>query len=416
MTLKHTKQIAAFNDPARFKFILAGRRGGKTFLMAEDIVKTIHSAPRNGAICYLGPSNQHAKELIWTPLLERFHQLGWDVTARVSKSRIELSKGRKIYVLGAERISRVRGHRFIKAYLDELAYFTEDISEIWRALRPTLADYKGGAIAATTPNGKGTPAYDFYNSIKEQDTWSYHHWITADNPFMCKMEIFAAKQELDEKSYRQEYEAGWESFEGLAYYSFDENAHVIKQPPIDFSIPIHIAFDFNVDPSTLLVSQFEHGKMRYKKEYSYKNSSTEITVENFCMDFKDQAKIIDLRIRGDAAGSARKSNTGKSDYYYVKDILGKWGFKFKHEVMSSNPAIIDRLKTVNSWLKPYQEERKIEIDPICKDLIRDLSSQEMVGRIPSDKNNLGHKADALGYDIYWQQIAATRKPQGVLQL
>jgi PBSX family phage terminase large subunit len=410
-TIKHRSQIEAFHDAARFKFILAGRRAGKTFLITEHIVKTIHNAKRGQSLVYLGPTLQQSKELIWRPLIQRLHQLNWKFRPVISKSRIELSNNRSIYVLGAERIARVRGQKFIYAYLDEVAFFSESLFEIWRALRPTLTDYRGGAICATTPNGKGTSAYDFYMDILQKEDWKYFHWKTIDNPFISKDEIENAKRELDEKGFRQEYEASWESFQGLAYYNFDELVHVKKITP-DLSVPIHLCLDYNVSPTTLLLSQFRNGILNYFKEYSYMNSSTEVTLENFVLDFSELKSKVKLKIRGDASGNSRKSTTGKSDHHYITEILTKNGFNWDFEVAASNPPIIDRVNTVNSWLKPYQGSPKIVIDPSCKDLIRDLSSQEINGRIPSDKNNLGHKADALGYDIFWQHMLSKR-PQSI---
>lgn len=403
MTLpKHRPQIKLSKDDSRFIYVLAGRRGGKTFYMAEDILKTIHSLPPKAKIVYIGPSLGHAKELCWEPVQERAHQLGWYCKPHESKSVLTFSKKRQLHVLGAEKISRVRGKRFHKAYLDEIAFFTKKMTDVWRAIRPCLSDYRGKAILSTTPNGKGTSAYDFYLDVKSKKDWSYHYWKTSDNPFIDAKEIEDAKRELDERSFMQEYEASWQSFEGVVYYSFDDNVHVKKQPDIDPSLPIHLCYDFNVNPTTLLLSQKEDGKLRYKKEYSKKHSSTEATTEDFCKDFKGMA--LDLRIRGDSTGSSRRSNTGRSDYHYVKEILTDHGFSYEFEVKAKNPAIVDRLKVVNSWLKPYVGEHKVEIDPSCKELIRDLSSQEMIGRMPSDKNNLGHKADAFGYDIYWQNL------------
>lgn len=412
--MKHKKQIAAFKDDTRFKFILAGRRGGKTHLMTEDIIKTIFNAKYGQSICYLGPSLQQAKELVWSSLCDRMRELRWPFTPVVSKSRIELTRGRKIYVLGAERIDRVRGHKFIRCYLDELAFFTHDLDEIWRAIRPTLTDFRGGAICATTPNGKGTPAYDFYQNVCQKEGWAYHNWFTLDNPYIDPAEVEEARRELDERSFKQEYEASWESFEGLAYYSFDDSLHIKPQPKLDPAKPLILSLDFNVNPSTLLLSQLEGQVMSFKKEYSLPQSSTEATISAFVEDFRGSG--FSLKIRGDAAGNSRNSATGKSDYFYIEQILTKCGFSWKKEVLSSNPPIVDRLKTVNSWLKPFEAPHRVEIDPSCKDLIRDLSSQELNGRIPSDKNNLGHKADAFGYCLYWQKLIESRVAQGTTQL
>lgn len=382
-------------------------------MMAEDIIRTIHTAKYGQNICYLGPTLQQSKELIWQPICDRLYELGWDYTPVVSKSRIELSRGRKIYVLGAEKIERVRGHKFLKAYMDEVAFFSHPLKEIWRALRPTLSDYKGGAIVATTPNGKGTDAYDFFSKIRASEFWTYHSWTTSDNPFIDLKEIEDAKRELDEKSFQQEYMATWESFIGLAYYNFDENIHIVKQPPIDFDTPLHIALDFNVNPTTLLLSQYDKSDdmMRYKKEYSFANSSTEATIKAFCDDHRPYVDRLKIKVRGDSAGNNRSSNTGKSDYHYVEEMLKHYGFSYTREVLPKNPAIVDRVKTANGWLKPVKGRHRVEIDPSMVELIRDLSSQELDGRHPSDKNNRGHKADAWGYDIYYQSLMASATQQ-----
>ena len=413
---KHHKQIECFLDPSRFKFILAGRRGGKTFLITEDILKTAAEMPPYAEIFYFAPTNIQAVELIWEPLEYRLDQLGWAYTPKISKQRFELSKKRKIYVIGMEKVRRVRGHALAKAYVDEIAFYDGDINKIWRAIRPTLSDLKGGAIFSTTPNGKGTPAYEFYIETLEKQDWRYFHWCSLDNPYLDRQEIEDAKTELDERSFRQEYEASWESFEGLAYYSFDPAIHVMDQPPIDWQLPLHLVFDFNVNPTTLLISQFEDGAMRYKREYSLKHSSTEETVIQFARDFAKHAADAKLVIRGDAAGRARSSTTGRSDYEYVCEILTAQGFRWEKQVLSHNPAIVDRVKKVNSWLKPFSGLPKIQICPCCKELIKDLSSQETKGRIPSDKGNIGHKADALGYDIFYQDRVLKITPAATVQL
>ncbi len=413
--MKNPKQLEAFHSKARFKFILAGRRGGKTFIIKHDIARTIQMAPEGAEIFYIGPTNQQAKELMWDALDECLYKANMRYWPYVSKQRFEFPHKRKIYIIGAEKIRRIRGHSVFKVYLDEIAYFDVSLKSVWEAVRPTLTDLRGSAICATTPNGKGTEAYDFYLQTLSQPNWKYFHWKTLDNPWISPAEIEEAKRELDEKSFRQEYEAQWQSFEGLAYYNFDEDLH-IKQNQMNETAPLHLCFDFNVNPTTLLLSQKFNDKLCYLKEYSFKNSSTEETVRAFCEDFKSKAENLFLKVRGDASGAARSANTGKADYFYVEQMLSSYGFRFQKEVKPSNPPIIDRVKIVNGWLRPLSGEPRVEVDPSCKDLIRDLSSQELNGRIPSDTNNLGHKADAFGYDIFYENMMAQRKPQTTIRL
>lgn len=413
---KHVKQIEFLDDKTRFKFLLAGRRGGKTVGLVENAAESQPICPNGGETFYIGPTNQGAMELAWEKLEERFDQLKWRVKPRISEQCFHMTRGRKIYIIGAEKIRRIRGHKVWRAYLDEVAFFTDDLNKIWRAVRPALSDLRGSATLATTPNGKGTQAYDFYLSILNKPNWKYFHWKTIDNPFISEDEIADARHELDEKSFRQEYEAQWESFEGLAYYCFNENTHIKPCKDFDFNAPVVMCLDFNVNPTSLILAQHYNGKVYFKKEYSQKNSSTVDTMRSFCEDFKAHRSEMKIEIYGDATGNSRKSSTGRSDYYYIEEILAANLFNYQKKVMSANPAIVDRVAHMNAWLKNAAGESRIEVDPSCVDLIRDLSSQVLEGRFPSDKNNLGHKGDAVGYYINWLQIMSTRRPQGSIQL
>lgn len=400
------KQIRALHDQSRHSFWLAGRRGGKTYAIAEDIKQNIplwlKNSPPESDIVYLGPTNQMSLELIWDKLEYAFWKLHWPCKPYVSKQRFEFPNRRNLYVIGAEKSRRVRGKKLYRAYMDELAYYEADIDKVWfKDIRPALTDLGGGCRAATTPDGKGSPTHKFFKKLMSTQAWTNHHWFSEDNPYLDRKEIELAKMELDEKSYNQEFRASWESYEGLAYYNFDELIHVKKQPEIITALPLILHFDFNVNPTTLLLAQRYPDMYRFIKEYSFKHSSTEKTIEAFCDDFHEMRGSIHLKIRGDASGSARSSNTGYADYFYIHKILRDRGFTFQHEVKASNPAIVDRLKHANAYLKNSLGQHRVEFDPSMTDTITDFSGQGLNGRHPSDKGNLGHKADAATYGIYW---------------
>jgi hypothetical protein len=412
----HPKQATVWRDPRRHQFILAGRRGGKTILVRERLLERSYYAPGNAEVFYCGPTLTDSKGLIWGPLEERLDQLKWRHRPLISKHYFELTEGRKLWVIGAEKIRKVRGHAAFFFALDEIAFYDTPLTEVWKAVRPTLTDLRGRSMWTTTPNGKGTDAYDFYRNILSQpEHWGYHSWGSVDNPHMDRKEIEEAKHDLDEKAFRQEYEATWESFEGLAYYNFQEDKHIRHCKDLDHNVAVDLLMDFNVNPTTLLIAQYVD-RIRVRREYSQKNSSTISTMRSFCADHKHLKDRIRLRIFGDAAGHSRASQTGFSDYHYVKQALDAEGFRFEMCVSASNPPIIDRVTHVNSWLLNYYGESRIHIDPSCTELIRDLAAQELDGRHPSPKNNLGHKADALGYYVHWNHMQATRRKQGTVQL
>lgn len=354
-----------------------------------------------------------AHDLMWEEIQTRLDDLGWKHKPLVSRSRFEFSQRRKLYIIGAEKIRRVRGHKAFYVAMDEVAYYTTPLKTVWQAVKPTLTDLKGSCDIGTTPNGKGTDCYDFYLQVLGKENWKYFHWYSTDNPHLPKEEIEAAKREMDEKAFKAEYMASWESFEGLAYYSFDEQLNIKDNiQAIEEQYPIDICLDFNVNPTTLLVAQYDNHLASIKKEYSFKNSSTQETVKAFCEDHKNYSQSALIRIFGDASGNARSSPTGMSDYYYIKEILKEYGFRFEVCILAANPPIVDRVSHTNAWLKNVHNQTRVFIDKSCKDLIRDLASQEVAGRIPLAHNNLGHKADALGYYIHWLHLKAKTQRQG----
>lgn len=381
-------------------------------MILERRLKRLAISPPGAEIAYIGPTLQHAKDLAWDYFKDRFRLEGIKFKPRISERFIELPGERKLYILGAEKIDRVRGHKLWDCGLDEVAYFGQPLNDIWKALRPTLSDFHGTCDFGTTPNGKGSDCYDFYHQQMNKSDWRYHHWVTLDNPYIDPQEIETAKNDLDEKGFNQEYLATWESYEGLAYYNFSEAMHIKPCAVMATSVPVTIAMDFNVNPTTLLVTQLVGRTKFVRREYSFADSSTERTIKAFIDDMKQMPSSFPILIRGDSAGNQRKSTTGKSDYTYIFEALNASNIQYKFEVPSVNPAIIDRVNTVNGWLKPMIGDTRVIIDPSCKNLIKDLAGQKIDGRIPSSANNLGHKADAIGYDIYWDSLLEKR-PQSI---
>jgi len=319
-------------------------------------------------------------------------------------------------VIGAEKIGRIRGHGCSLVAMDELAYFETALDKVWRAVRPTLTDFGGRVIASTTPDGKGSQAYDFWLEAIKKKNWDVRHWTSLDNPFFNPEEWEEAKDDLDQKSFNQEHEATWESFEGLAYYRFKETAHIKECAAFNKLYPIDLCFDFNVNPTTILVAQNIGGTRHFRREYSEPHSSTEETVPLMCEDFKELAKSCRFRIFGDASGKSKHSTTGKSDYYYVEEALDLYGFSHERKLLASNPPIVDRVKYMNGALMNARGISSVQIDPSCTNLIKDFGAQGLKGRDPDDKNNLGHRADAGGYYNYYLWKMSQRQPSRTIQL
>ena len=87
--------------------MICGRRGGKTFSLTEELLTAIANSPHRGEVAYIGPTHDHAFDLMWEPLEDALQSLGWKYKAKQSRRHFLLPGRRKIYIIGAEKISRI---------------------------------------------------------------------------------------------------------------------------------------------------------------------------------------------------------------------------------------------------------------------------------------------------------------------
>jgi hypothetical protein len=99
--------------------------------------------------------------------------------------------------------------------VDEAAMVRE-LLEIWQLpLRPTLTDLSGGAWFMSTPRGLN----DFWSLYQQgqdplQREWASWQMPTSVNPYIRATELEAARLELPERAWSQEYEAAFLQIEG----------------------------------------------------------------------------------------------------------------------------------------------------------------------------------------------------------
>jgi phage terminase large subunit-like protein len=204
----HPAQLEIFNSKKRFKIVAAGRRFGKSYLSAWLLlINAIQSDSKD--VFYVGPTFQQAKDIMWAMLKD----LGRDliVAAHENTAVLTLINGRKIYLKGSDRPDTLRGVGLAYCVLDEFANMKPQVWE--QIIRPTLADVRGGALFIGTPAGKNH-FFDLYNDALEDDDWEAFQFTSTDNPFIPEEEIKAASKSMSSMSFRQEFEASFESFSG----------------------------------------------------------------------------------------------------------------------------------------------------------------------------------------------------------
>src|ERR1700682_2167481 len=126
------------------------------------------------------------------------------------------------------------------------------------ALRPPPADRRGRAVFCATPKAF-TFLYELYQlgqnpTLDTKGIWKSWQFPTITSPFIPQAEIDAARADMDERSFRQEFEATFESMSGRAYYNFDPRTHLGKYN-FNPHLPIWVGQDFNINPMSTVVPQ-----------------------------------------------------------------------------------------------------------------------------------------------------------------
>jgi hypothetical protein len=345
-----------------------------------------------------------AKNIVWRKLKNRLQDLNWVQKHNETELTLYLKNGSTISLKGADNYDSLRGVGLDFIVLDEFA----DIDpEAWfETLRPTLSDKGGKALFIGTPKGIGNWSYElFQNNLDDANTWSSYQFTTIDGGNVPADEIAQAQRDLDERTYRQEYLATFETFTGRIYYAFDRSKNVIDSQPTakDLEV-IYIGMDFNIDPMSAVVAIRKNNDLCIIDEIRLFSSNTAEIVE----EIKSRYRSSKVWVYPDPASRQRKTSAGG-----VTDltILQNAGFVVK--APNAHTPVRDRINAVNSRLCDSTGQRHLFVTKNCKYTIEALERHVYKeGSTQPDKDSgYDHMSDALGYLVdYLFPIRRDREP------
>jgi hypothetical protein len=387
-------QREVFDCDARFRMLVAGRRFGKTYLSLAELIR---AANRPGKLAwYVAPSYRQAKSIAWKPLKQLSREL-WRGQPNESELRIELRKGGTICLRGADHYDSLRGNGLDFLVLDEYALIAP---EVWpEVLRPALADKQGRALLIGTPRGHDH-FYELFESVKDHDQWRTFQFTTEQGGNVKKEELASATQELDERTYRQEFQASFENVAvGRVYYAFERAGNVGK-PRYNPRLPLLWSLDFNVNPMCSVIAQRDGDYLDVLEEMALPDSHTQAACQEFHRRVSRFGRGLAVHLYGDASGNGRHTSASRTDWQIVREFLSSCGYQIQFRVPGANPPVKDRVNCVNSMLCNQAGERRLTIDEGCKELIKDLEqvTWDADGLNKSDGKR-SHVSDALGYVI-----------------
>jgi hypothetical protein len=196
----HSAQTRVLAEAKRFNVLCCGRRFGKSTLAVNLLSEPALEGHPTG---YFTPTyklldgtfNECLSAL--APVIARKHDQQW----------IELITGGRIEFWSLENELAGRSRKYIRAIIDEGA-FVKNLWKSWtESIRATLTDLKGDAWFLSTPKGKN----DFYKLYlrgkQEEKDWASWQMSSYENPFIDPSELDAAKSDLPEQAFLQEYMA-----------------------------------------------------------------------------------------------------------------------------------------------------------------------------------------------------------------
>jgi Terminase large subunit, T4likevirus-type, N-terminal len=250
VTLKRP-QWTVFRSQQRFRVLAAGRRFGKTYLALTELCQAAWGT--NRLAWYVAPTYRQAKRIAWKPLKQMTKEY-WTSKPNETDLSIELIGGGTIALRGADNYDSLRGDGLDFVVLDEYASMAP---EAWsEVLRPALSDRLGRALFIGTPKGFNH-FHDLYQNAQAQTQWQAFRYTTEEGGNVPAEEIESASSELDERTYRQEFQASFENLShGVVYYAFSRSDN-LRDARWRGGETIYWSLDFNVDPMSSVVCQIE---------------------------------------------------------------------------------------------------------------------------------------------------------------
>jgi len=430
----HKRQLLYHNDKHRFKAISCGRRFGKTTMVARDAEPSLFLP--NKRIWIVGPTYELGEKefrVIWNDLIigkklgkdkrikKRYNKQGGDMS-------LEFPWGTVLEVKSADHQDSLVGDNLNHVIMAEAAKHRPETFE--KYIRPALADHRGTADFATTPEGQNW-FYDLWKlgQNPNEDDYISYRFPSWENPYLYPEgredpEILDMERNMTPEFFEQEIAADFTAFVGKIYGEFQEDVHVRDLKALNASFnsfgynprwPNYVAFDFGfVNPLAAIEFQVSPSEDIYIWREHYKSY---LTLEEHINILKARAQPDDYSIKlafGDAADpeAVRTINQKYTGCMADPDSKTNWreGIDIVKKFLKLYPVGEDEYGT------PI-EEPKLFIDHSCTNVIREFNNytvaptrSKITGPPEKAKKIDDHALDALRYAFVHLFILGASRP------
>jgi len=402
----HKKQGDVFKSTAHVRSLVAGRAFGKSVLMLMDSItfcldykEPINPISPQVAMIAM-PTLKMAKQIYWKPLMNLLEFSPAVENVNKSDYRITFCGQQPDLLLrGADRQGeRLRGLNLCYAGLDEYQGFDPTIwDEVLDAALSRNRNWR--ALVIGTPQGKLNHFYSFNQRAIANEDWRSWHFITAENPYFPKRHLIRAKRELPGRTYRQEFEASFEEFEGQICSEAVKSRHLIactKSKDAQYYIGLDPG---TINPALCLFSVEEQttSTSESKHIFTIHDSWYEPTGEVYTTDeLVNQTRILAAR-----TGMPIKRIFIPDDRSDLVKTFRQAGYNQAVLVKRNSPSPKQRAEIINTLFKCDRIFFDIKQEDFFDEILSYHREIDKNGNITEEiaKGQIAHRSDSLLYGL-----------------
>lgn len=229
----HPLQLEIHEKLRRFSVLVCHRRFGKTVLGVNTLVDAAaRSKKNNPKFAYLAPFRNQAKDVAWQ-YIKQFASRIPGAEFNESELQVRLPHNNAtIKLYGADNADALRGLYFDGIVVDEVADMPP---HLWtEVLRPALLDRKGWCLFIGTPKGINLFSQLYFSALEKPD-WYAGIYPAAKSigvlPWITESELDAARADMTESKFRQEFGCDFGAASDNALISIDLYRECVKRQP-----------------------------------------------------------------------------------------------------------------------------------------------------------------------------------------
>lgn len=367
----HEAQKQIVSDKHRFRVINAGRRFGKSTLVAWEMF-AIAVSQENARVPYYAPTRDDARNIMWRTIKEICAPL---TVGDANESRLEITVknrfgGTSLIALYGWEALQERGQgvgvRNNHIFLDEVSKFKNFTFGWEEILRPTLIDLRGGATFISTPNGFNH-FYDLTLKEGKDPDYKYFHFTSHDNPHLSNEELEKMRVEMGDDRYAQEILGEFRKREGLVYKDFNREKHIVNELPENFECLYKLGgVDWgHTHPCAVITIQKDYSGNYWITDEFYKPGKTESEIVD---------KVVSLEFHKVFPDPENASGV---------EALRRKGVNIR-EVNKSKGSVLSGISKVQEMLR----QGRLKVLSHCTNVIQEFESYaypDDKGKIPDEK-------------------------------